>query len=229
MPKELDVVVNTEMHGQGSDAYCICPDGLGKDSIVYGCGVGNNVSFDLSLIERYGLKVFAFDPTEQAKRFIEQANMPQNFIFENVGIANHDGELTLFHLRRPSSSYLAGTTLAIGNFQKGAHTISVKRLPTVMQQYGHDHIDILKLDIEGGEYDVLEDMLESGIRPGQVTLEFHPQLANMADHGNYLGHVGWKKTELLINALREAGYRLFYISDRGTEFSFILQKRCPSI
>ena len=38
----------------------------------------------------------------------------------------------------------------------------------IMAKLGHSSLDILKIDIEGAEYDVIEDMLSSGIRPRQV-------------------------------------------------------------
>ena len=38
---------------------------------------------------------------------------------------------------------------------------------------GHDSIDLLKIDIEGFEYEVLEDCLEDRIPIKQICVEFH--------------------------------------------------------
>lgn len=65
-------------------------------------------------------------------------------------------------------------------FDKGAGKIQVasKSLTTVMGELGHNHIDLLKLDIEGSEYSLLESMLgkENPILPTQVLVEFHDSL-----------------------------------------------------
>ena len=36
-----------------------------------------------------------------------------------------------------------------------------------------DHIDLLKLDIEGAEYDVIDDVLNEKLSIKQICLEFH--------------------------------------------------------
>ena len=42
-----------------------------------------------------------------------------------------------------------------------------------MRELGHDRIDLLKLDIEGAEYELLDAMFESDIRPMVMCIEFH--------------------------------------------------------
>lgn len=42
-----------------------------------------------------------------------------------------------------------------------------------MKELSHSVIDILKIDIEGSEYDVIEDLINSKIRPKELLNEFH--------------------------------------------------------
>jgi len=42
-----------------------------------------------------------------------------------------------------------------------------------MQEHGHTHIDLLKIDIEGAEYQVLDNMLHENILPTILCIEFH--------------------------------------------------------
>jgi len=72
-------------------------------------------------------------------------------------------------------------------------------------------ITLLKLDIEGGEYDVLPDLLRHGPRPTQLLLEFH--------HGAH--GVPFAATRAAIGQLRAERYRILHVSRRGLEFSFI--------
>ena len=42
---------------------------------------------------------------------------------------------------------------------RGAGSIEVKKLSTIMQELGHEWVDVLKIDIEGHEWPVLEGMI----------------------------------------------------------------------
>ena len=87
----------------------------------------------------------------------------------------------------------------------------MKRLQTIMSELNHEHIDLLKMDIEGAEYDVISDMMESGILPDQLLIEFHHRFENIKS----------AKTRESIELLRSFGYLLFYISDSGTDYGFV--------
>jgi hypothetical protein len=42
-----------------------------------------------------------------------------------------------------------------------------------MDELGHDRIDLLKLDVEGAEYAILDDLLKVGLRPPVLCVEYH--------------------------------------------------------
>ena len=67
------------------------------------------------------------------------------------------------------------------------------------------------MDIEGGEYDVIDDMLQCDIPVRQLLVEFH----------HHFPSIGLAKTLRAVRALEKAGYRIFHISQRGLEFSFL--------
>ena len=50
--------------------------------------------------------------------------------------------------------------------------VEVKTLETIMTQLGHKHIDVLKMDIEGAEYDVIENILSAQLLITQILIEF---------------------------------------------------------
>lgn len=45
---------------------------LSESSICYCAGVGEDITFDLALIDTFGCDVFAFDPTPRAVRHVNQ-------------------------------------------------------------------------------------------------------------------------------------------------------------
>ena len=87
----------------------------------------------------------------------------------------------------------------------------VFRLGTIMAKLGHDHVDLLKMDIEGAEYGVLIDILRCQLNIRQLAVEFHH---------NYPG-IPIDRTVAAVGQLRQAGFRLFHIGERSFEMSFI--------
>eukprot|EP00002_Diphylleia_rotans_P028528 TRINITY_DN5764_c0_g1_i4.p1 TRINITY_DN5764_c0_g1~~TRINITY_DN5764_c0_g1_i4.p1 ORF type:complete len:115 (+),score=14.45 TRINITY_DN5764_c0_g1_i4:206-550(+) len=47
------------------------------------------------------------------------------------------------------------------------------RLSTIMKLLGHRHIDVCKIDIEGSEWGIIDDLLENKPDIDQIFLEFH--------------------------------------------------------
>lgn len=67
-------------------------------------------------------------------------------------------------------------------FQYGDHLVNeyqLKSLPTIMADLGHSWVDILKMDVEGAEYDVLPSLLthysalSRSIPVTQAQVEYH--------------------------------------------------------
>lgn len=189
--------------GQRSGVWTVCPEGLGPDSVVYSFGVGDNLSWDLALIDGFGVTVHAFDPTPASVDWVARQRLPGSLHFHPIGLAGHDGTLR-FSLPAHGSRF---------NFRQSAVGIEalVARLRTHMQRLGHDRIDVLKIDIEGGEYGVIDDLLASRITVGQLLVEFH----------HHFRGVGLGRTVRAVRALEEAGYLLFDLSGRGLEMSFL--------
>jgi hypothetical protein len=87
----------------------------------------------------------------------------------------------------------------------------VRRLKTIANFLGNSHIDLLKMDIEGAEYAVLPDCLSSGLRIGQLLIEFHHRW----------DFIGVAKTKEAISLLKRAGYRVANVSPAGCEFTLV--------
>ena len=51
--------------------------------------------------------------------------------------------------------------------------IPVQRLQTIINNLGHTHIDIHKMDIESAEHAVIDDLLTSHVRARQILVECH--------------------------------------------------------
>jgi FkbM family methyltransferase len=142
---------------------------IGSDWICYCGGVGEDITFDLGLIRRFGSRVFAFDPTPRAIAFAaREAAAEPRFTFVPVGLWSEDTTLKFFAPRDPTH-----VSHSVLNLQKTDSFFmgSCRSLTSLMVELGHRRIDLLKLDIEGAEHRVIGSMLRSAIRPTVLCTE----------------------------------------------------------
>ena len=195
--------------GSEGAAWSICPTDLGRDSVVYSVGIGTDISFDLALIERYGVTVHAFDPTPRSIDWLRMQQLQALFRWQQVGLAAYDGEASFFPPDNPS--FISHTMLPRPAAGDGMIRVDVRRVSTLMRNLGHARLDLLKMDIEGAEYDVVDDILASGVKVTQLLIEFHHRFPD----------VSIDRTRQAVTKLNAAGYRIFAVSDTGEEYAFI--------
>lgn len=195
--------------GNDNANWCVCPNGLSEGSVVYSFGVGTDISFDLELIRRFGTTVHAFDPTPRSIAWVQSQELPESFVFHDYGVGSHDGSV-LFHPPE-NSNFVSYSVFRRGTVTAPAVEAPVSRLATIMKKLGHAKIDVLKMDIEGAEYEVLSDLLASGVAVRQLLVEFHHRWKD----------VGLDRTRSAIQDLNRAGFRIFHVSAAGEEYSFL--------
>lgn len=151
---------------------------LDAASKVIDCGA--NIGKYTSLFRRTGATVFAFEPDPNIyPLLVGRFKGIGNVHLFNQALGARDGtERLYFHkasrkdpiFHSVSSSLCAEkSNVAIDSF----HEVAVVRLADFV--LGHDRIDLVKMDIEGMEFDVLEDLIVSGAieRIGYMVIETH--------------------------------------------------------
>ncbi len=168
-------------------------NGLTKESLCYCAGAGEDISFECALVERFHCRVRVIDPTPRAIQHFDElaqtvrvgGKFPVNnsavdfysidishldkLEFLPVGLADKDTDMKFFLPQNP-----AHVSCSVVNLQKTAQyfTAPCLRLPSIMSRQRDGSIDLLKLDIEGAEYGVIEDMVASGLLPRLLLIEF---------------------------------------------------------
>jgi FkbM family methyltransferase len=198
-----------EKFGTNYGGYYICPKMITDESIVYSLGVGEDISFDLSLIKRFGVNVFAFDPTPKAIKWVKSQKLPEKFHFFECGITDYEGTAEFYPPKNSGGVSYSILEKSINN----QHVIIAKvhRLNFFLNQLGHEKIDVLKMDVEGAEYGIIQDLLASNIRIQQLVLEFH----------HTLKHISIYETDKAVKLLMKNGFKIFYVSANGAVYSFI--------
>lgn len=179
---------------------------------MYSFGVGEDVSFELGLIERFNVCVNAFDPTPRSLTWVRSQALPAAFVLHELGLAAWDGTASFSPPVDPTHvSYSMVRSDQVGS----AIRAPVRRLATIAAMLGHTHINLLKMDIEGAEYAALPDCLSSGLEIDQILVEFHHRWSS----------IGIAATKRAISFLRGAGYRIANVSPSGGEFTLLRDSR----
>ena len=199
--------------GNNYGGFYIHPNYINSNSIIYSIGIGEDISFDLDIIEKFHCNVYGFDPTPRSVDFVEKSNAPSKFIFNSIGVADSSGERE-FYLPI-NESHVSGSLLKT-SIVSDEHKVLLKfkTLDDIMKSFKHIHIDILKIDIEGFEYPLIDYLFTKNIKINQLLIEFHSDLVSE----------GKEKTRSAINKLNSLGLKCYAVSDSFSELSFINTK-----
>jgi len=138
--------------------------------VCYCAGVGKGMTFEQELGKIAAEPVLVFDPSPTGIDTIGHSDTA-NLRFFPVGLAAEAG---VVEFSVPEDAGEGSFSVA----REGMEKISFEcwDLKTIMSKNGHDAIDVLKMDIEGFEYDIIDRMLDERIPVRQLCVEFHPWL-----------------------------------------------------
>ncbi|CAL1547638.1 unnamed protein product [Lymnaea stagnalis] len=125
--------------------------------LVYSFGINFDFSFD-DAMAKLGCEVHSFDPSMEW----EDKKRGPNSTFHNLGLSNKNTDG--FNPRK--DMYVTKKQIW-----------KMRTIKSVMKELGHEQrtIDVLKIDIEGYEWDVIDNMMETDVFKyiRQFMLEFH--------------------------------------------------------
>lgn len=205
---------------------------LNESSIVYSGGVGEDISFDILLSSLFNPTIILIDPTKKSiKHFDEckeyfkskkpftgsiqpdylpylQISKPNfdKIHFEPIGLWNE--KTTLRFYKQDNPAYVS-QSLIKGMFGQQYDEVPVDTIKNIMTKYNHTSIDLIKLDIEGAEVSVINNMLDDNIFPKYVCLETDLRNKNK-DNDN--------STDKLFRRLNENNYALIHTDGQNATF-----------
>lgn len=199
---------------------------LKRKVIVYSFGIGEDLSFSQEVYERWDCEIFAFDPTPKAIEYVENSSMSDKigFHFYPWGLSDKDGAAQFFlpKERLYVPAYMTNgekveeISGSLVEYEGVGESISVefRTLQTIMEQMGHSQIDLLKMDIEGSEFAVIDEILNSGVVFEELCLEIH----------NRFFKNGRGMLKDMVNKLNGSGYYIASVSHSMYEITFVRNK-----
>jgi FkbM family methyltransferase len=168
---------------------------INENSIIYSGGVGEDMSFDILLTSKYNCNIFLIDPTKKAIKHFDEVKLYYNkgqtftgniqhdyykhikdskpnlehFYYINKGLWDCKTELKFY--KQTNENYVS-QTLIENMYSSNYDIVEVDSIKNIMKENNHSKIDLLKLDIEGAEIKVLDQMFNDNIFPTYLLIEF---------------------------------------------------------
>ena len=207
---------------------------LDEQSICYCAGAGEDITFELDLVSHYQCSVHIFDPTPRSVihireviRILNNKNIYNSIseldfkytqfqgidiskiIFNNYGVSGKSGLRKFYTPKDPS--HVSHSALNLQNTTKFFEA-NCKSLESIMAELSHSSINLLKMDIEGSEYEVIRAIVLSKISIDILCVEF--------DEGHHpLDGLYLQRIVNALESLKSLGMTLVYIDNWN--FTFI--------
>ncbi len=175
---------------KGGDHSHLYTFDLNEDSIVFDVGAFEGEYFT-KIYDKYKCNIHAFEPVTS---FVEKYKNTTNpkIIVNGFALGDSTEDFEIVVDDNSSSQFI-----------KGDNTIKCKKVK--FREYINSqklkNIDLIKLNIEGAEYELLEEIIDS---------EFQDKIDGFLIQFHYLSHTPIKRREKIINKLKETHEPVFY-------------------
>jgi FkbM family methyltransferase len=182
------------------------------ESVVIDAGCSYQADFSLCLMKRYGVRAIGVDPTRKHQDALRRIEVEHPGRFSHVpwAIAATDGTLTFHESRVNESGSLFDDHVNVLHDQTTRYDVEAVTLGTLVSRLGLRRVEILKLDLEGAEYELLERLTLHDLEPfRQLFVEFHHHA---------VAHVDEADTRRLVKRVADFGFRTFSVDDHNYLF-----------
>jgi FkbM family methyltransferase len=188
------------------DQWALPVGALNPDSFIVSAGVGNSITFEEDLTSKFRTRIILLDPSPTGVRTMQAVVRTDLIEFSPRGLARRSGEISFAPPDRPEE----------GSFKKGAGsgelTFACVSLPDLLKENNRSKIDLLKIDVEGFEYEIIASIIENSIPVDIICVEIH--------HNRVIGiDETIADAAKLILCLYRNGYVVIY--NKNMDFTFV--------
>jgi FkbM family methyltransferase len=215
--KEWRLPQGYERLGTKYGGWWIDGSAIGANPLMIDCGLGLDISFPVAFLVRFGGTVIGIDPNPESLDYCRPRS-PVGMQVWDKAFWKSAGESQTFFLPRSKETLPLGADGVSGSlvnshaYVEGGVKLNVTTtsFDEVLARAGRNECDVLKLDIEGAEYEVLDDLCTRGLlgRVRQLLVEFHHRVT----------HHTTAETETVVARIQESGFRLVHVESRNYVF-----------
>jgi FkbM family methyltransferase len=188
---------------------------LNSQTRIASFGLGEDVSFERAILDAFGCRIVGFDPTPKSIQYVRNHLSHPQFVHHPVALASHCGTIQFALPPSEAADQTSASAVATYRTSGDPRTIEVPcvDLRGALELAGLDRVDVLKMDVEGTEYEVLlqavNDRSLEGVR--QLLVEFHHFLPGLTP----------EKTRHTIAQLKQVGFEIAWIGRTNHEYLFV--------
>jgi FkbM family methyltransferase len=162
--------INEWFANRGDDTH-ILDHGLDENSIVMDLGGFVGV-WGEKIIKNFNSNLYIIEPLPQFYQVMKskfQNNPKVNLLCLGVAQENKDGVI-----------YLSGDGSSSNLTNGNPINVKFKKIEDILQDFNLDYVDLLQINIEGDEYPLLENMIETGTinKFRTIQVQFHLGIPN---------------------------------------------------
>lgn len=184
--------------------------------LLIDCGLGLDISFPVTFINKYNARVIGIEPNPKSLEYCKQ-NAPSAIEVIPKAFWSTDTETLEFHLPRNKEQLPKGADAVSGSVYghhnyAGGGVLKVETidLESILKLAGRNTCDVLKMDVEGAEYEILPSLCKSGQikKAGQLLVEFH----------HFCTDYTIEDTEKVVAQIVDSGFKLVHTEGRNYVF-----------
>ncbi len=204
------IKIPLEHYGTEYGGWSVPAGSVKEDSVVYSFGIGEDASWDLGLIAARDCTVHGFDPTPKSLEWVKNNISEPRMIIHSLALSHENGFIDLWLPANPD--HVSASCRPSRNHSDVKLRVAAKTVTAIMGELGHDHVDILKMDIEGAEYPVIEGIIQDGsiARIGALLIEFH----------HWMPAFRLQDTKEALKKLEDSGFLPAWVSPSNHEVLF---------
>jgi FkbM family methyltransferase len=188
---------------------------LSSDPLLIDCGLGEDISFPIEFSKLFPFsQIIGIEPNPRSLKYCYN-NIPSNMKIIEKAFWYKNNQDIIFHLPRSQEDLPDGADGVSGSIHQSheyvieGENLQVKTidLDRILLKIKRTKCDILKMDIEGAEYEVLKELTQhcNLKKVRQLLIEFH----------HHATHHTINDTEKSIALIKSCGYKLIHIEDRN--------------
>tara|TARA_R100001143_G_C3361083_1_gene135897 strand:- start:21408 stop:22118 length:711 start_codon:yes stop_codon:yes gene_type:complete len=175
--------------------------------VVVDVGCGYEADFSKYMIENHNALAFCIDPTKKHAPLLKKLEEKYvgNLKYLQYAISDTDNELTFYESQNNESGSIFNNHVNILNDKIIKYKVKALSIPSLKSLIDQEHIELLKLDIEGAEYSMFNNFDFKALEGvSQLFIEFHHQ---------QIEHRSQNETFEIVRKIEGAGFNSFSIDD----------------
>ncbi len=154
---------------------------------VIDVGCGSIAELSVHMIDRYGAKCYGVDPTDKHQTALSklERGYPDQFIHVPYAVGAQNGVIKFFESNVNESGSLMADHVNALRDDGISYQVKCLTPKSLLDRLGLDSADLLKLDIEGAEYELLRSLPPEELLPfKQLFIEFHHHAVESYTHSD---------------------------------------------